>query len=69
MRRPHENPALSYCLTHQHTLHAAPVSTGAALPLLLQANEDHNCYTFDMRKLKRATIVHKDHVSAVLDVA
>ncbi len=30
------------------------------------ANEDHNCYTFDMRKLDIATNVSKDHVSAVL---
>ncbi len=29
------------------------------------ANEDHNCYTFDMRKLDIALNVHKDHVSAV----
>ncbi|KAJ3398861.1 rRNA-processing protein sof1, partial [Chytridiales sp. JEL 0842] len=32
------------------------------------ANEDHNLYTFDMRKLNNALNVHKDHVSAVLDV-
>jgi WD repeat and SOF domain-containing protein 1 len=32
------------------------------------ASEDHNCYTFDMRKLDRALCVHQDHVSAVLDV-
>ncbi|KAK9696287.1 Protein sof1 [Basidiobolus ranarum] len=32
------------------------------------ANEDHNCYTFDMRKMDRAINVLKDHVSAVLDV-
>lgn len=31
----------------------------------VQANEDHNLYTFDMRKMKRALMVHKDHVSAV----
>lgn len=29
------------------------------------ANEDHNLYTFDMRKLDAALAVHKDHVSAV----
>ncbi len=29
------------------------------------ANEDHNCYTFDMRNLDIALNVHKDHVSAV----
>jgi WD repeat and SOF domain-containing protein 1 len=32
------------------------------------ANEDHNVYVFDMRKLDRAINVLKDHVSAVLDV-
>ncbi|KAJ3158538.1 DDB1- and CUL4-associated factor 13 [Geranomyces michiganensis] len=32
------------------------------------ANEDHNCYTFDMRKMDVAMNVHKDHVSAVLDI-
>ncbi|KAI9095156.1 WD40-repeat-containing domain protein [Phlyctochytrium arcticum] len=32
------------------------------------ANEDHNCYTYDMRKLDSALNVHKDHVSAVLDL-
>jgi len=32
------------------------------------ANEDHNCYTFDMRKMDKALLVHKDHVSAVLDL-
>jgi WD repeat and SOF domain-containing protein 1 len=33
------------------------------------ANEDHNLYTFDMRKLDTALMVHKDHVGAVMDVA
>lgn len=32
------------------------------------ANEDHNLYTFDMRRLDSALCVHTDHVSAVLDV-
>ncbi|KAL7750628.1 Protein sof1 [Sorochytrium milnesiophthora] len=32
------------------------------------ANEDHNCYTFDMRNLKHSLNVLKDHVSAVLDI-
>ena len=32
------------------------------------ANEDHNCYTFDMRKMDRAVNIIKGHVSAVLDV-
>ena len=25
------------------------------------ASEDTNCYTFDMRKMKKALMVHKDH--------
>ena len=33
------------------------------------ANEDHNLYQFDMRNLERAVMIHKDHVSAVMDVA
>ncbi|PVU93911.1 hypothetical protein BB561_002950 [Smittium simulii] len=32
------------------------------------ANEDHNCYTFDMRKMDHSTNVMKDHVSAVMDI-
>ena len=32
------------------------------------ANEDHNMYTFDMRKMDHAINIMKDHVSAVLDV-
>lgn len=33
------------------------------------ANEDFNLYTFDMRKLDHALMIHKDHVGAVMDVA
>lgn len=32
------------------------------------ANDDSNCYSFDMRKLSRAIGVHKDHTGAVLDI-
>ncbi|KAG0173192.1 rRNA-processing protein sof1 [Apophysomyces sp. BC1034] len=32
------------------------------------ANEDHNAYTFDMRKMNSAQNVLKDHVSAIMDV-
>ncbi|KAF9961878.1 rRNA-processing protein sof1 [Modicella reniformis] len=32
------------------------------------ANEDHNVYAFDMRKLDKAQNVYKDHVSAVMAV-
>jgi WD repeat and SOF domain-containing protein 1 len=33
------------------------------------ANEDHSLYSFDMRNMTKALMVHKDHVSAVMDVA
>ncbi|KAJ6690876.1 U3 SMALL NUCLEOLAR RNA U3 SNORNA ASSOCIATED PROTEIN [Salix koriyanagi] len=32
------------------------------------ANEDCNCYSYDARKLDEAKCVHKDHVSAVMDI-
>ncbi|TVT99849.1 hypothetical protein EJB05_54758, partial [Eragrostis curvula] len=32
------------------------------------ANEDTNCYSFDSRRLDEAKIVHKGHVSAVMDI-
>ena len=32
------------------------------------ANEDHNVYIFDSRKIKRALNILKDHVAAVMDV-
>lgn len=32
------------------------------------ANEDYNLYTFDMRRLSMPLNIHKDHVSAVMDV-
>ncbi|XP_076881851.1 uncharacterized protein LOC143530075 [Bidens hawaiensis] len=32
------------------------------------ANENCNCYSFDARKLQVPTCVHKDHVSAVMDI-
>jgi len=32
------------------------------------ANEDCSAYTYDMRNLQRALCVHRDHVSAVMDV-
>ena len=32
------------------------------------ANEDHNAYMFDMRKMNRALNVLKDHVAAVMDI-
>lgn len=32
------------------------------------ANEDHNCYIFDVRKFDRALNVLKGHVAAVMDV-
>ena len=32
------------------------------------ASEDSNCYSYDMRKLGIATCIHRDHVSAVMDI-
>ncbi|XP_043208786.1 DDB1- and CUL4-associated factor 13-like [Amphibalanus amphitrite] len=32
------------------------------------ANEDYNLYSWDMRRLQRPLLIHKDHVSAVIDV-
>ncbi len=32
---------------------------------IIQANEDSNLYSFDMRKLSSATCVHRGHLSAV----
>lgn len=34
--------------------------------VLLCASEDHQLYTFDLRRLDRATQVYKDHVAAVM---
>lgn len=57
------------------SLRAPRVLPASDLPLLLttpfsrlQANEDNNCYTFDMRKLDHASCIHKDHVSAVMSL-
>eukprot|EP00958_Prasinococcus_capsulatus_P023752 scaffold3600_cov387-Prasinococcus_capsulatus_cf.AAC.14 len=32
------------------------------------ASEDSCCYSYDMRKMDGATCIHKDHVSAVMDI-
>ena len=31
-------------------------------------NEDGNAYTFDMRKLDQAKMIHKDHIGAILSI-
>jgi len=31
-------------------------------------NENSHCYTFDLRKPEKAKMIHKDHVSAILDI-
>ncbi|KAG5081297.1 hypothetical protein JHK86_005362 [Glycine max] len=36
--------------------------------MIMMANEDGNCYSYDARKLDEAKCVHRDHVSAVMDV-
>jgi len=53
----------------QRLLHIAYVMYGLRrVQLMYQANEDHNLYSFDMRKLDRATCIHQDHVYAVMSV-
>lgn len=37
--------------------------------VFLVGNEDHNSYTFDMRKLNRPTGIYKGHVGAVMSVS
>ncbi|CAD8175617.1 unnamed protein product [Paramecium pentaurelia] len=32
-------------------------------------NDDSNCYTYDIRKIELPTMIHKDHISAVMSVA
>ncbi|KAG6419484.1 hypothetical protein SASPL_121706 [Salvia splendens] len=48
------------------------VSSHAALGCWLLtcylANEDCNCYSYDVRKMNEARCVHRDHVSAVMDI-
>ncbi|KAK6157177.1 hypothetical protein DH2020_011425 [Rehmannia glutinosa] len=39
-----------------------------ARKIIMRANEDCNCYSYDARKLDEARCVHKDHVSAVMDI-
>jgi len=31
-------------------------------------NDDSNCYSFDMRKMDKARIIHKDHIGAITDI-
>lgn len=31
-------------------------------------NDDSNCYSFDMRKMDKAKVIHKDHIAAVTDI-
>lgn len=31
-------------------------------------SDDTNCYSFDMRKMDKAKIIHKDHISAITDI-
>ncbi|CAA6674954.1 unnamed protein product [Spirodela intermedia] len=36
--------------------------------LIMKANEDCNCYSYDARKLDEAKCVHQEHVSVVMDI-
>lgn len=31
-------------------------------------NDDSNCYSFDLRRMDRAKIIHKGHIAAVTDI-
>lgn len=31
-------------------------------------NDDSNCYSFDLRRMDKAKIIHKDHIGAVTDL-
>lgn len=35
---------------------------------IVAANDDHNCYSYDMRNLKSASFIHQDHTGAVMTV-
>ena len=32
-------------------------------------NDDSNSYTFDIRKMDQAKVIHKDHIQAVMSIA
>ncbi|KAG5553520.1 hypothetical protein RHGRI_011408 [Rhododendron griersonianum] len=49
-------------------LHDIVIGCSAFLLAFWHANEDCNCYSYDARKLDEAKCVHKDHVSAVMDI-
>jgi hypothetical protein len=51
------------CFIELNTLHSVRIYS--LYCIMLQANEDCNCYSYDARKLEEAKCVHKDHVSAV----
>ncbi|KAJ1555911.1 rRNA-processing protein sof1, partial [Cladochytrium tenue] len=58
--------ALAYAVTTAPDPHSGLESHGGLSFTL--ANEDHNLYTFDMRKLSSAAAVYTDHVAPVMDV-
>lgn len=31
-------------------------------------NDDSNCYSFDLRRMDRAKLIHKGHIAAVTDI-
>ncbi|XP_019224369.1 PREDICTED: DDB1- and CUL4-associated factor 13-like [Nicotiana attenuata] len=39
-----------------------------ARKVIMRANDDGKCYSYDVRKLNEAKCVHKDHVSSVMDI-
>lgn len=54
-----------HSVTHHNVCHDNKCCRLLSFYVAFQASEDSQCYTFDMRKLDMALMVHKDHVSAV----
>ncbi|KAI4363849.1 hypothetical protein MLD38_020015 [Melastoma candidum] len=54
---------------HQWDMKTNAISWNPMEPMnFTAANEDCNCYSYDARKLQEAKCVHKDHVSAIMDI-
>jgi WD repeat and SOF domain-containing protein 1 len=65
------NPMEAFNFTLVRTLgpsHGARRGCTDACFYVVQANEDNNCYTYDMRRLDSALCIHKDHLGPVLSV-
>lgn len=36
---------------------------------LVIGNDDSNCYSYDIRKMNAPTMIHKDHISAIMSIS